>query len=405
MLWILGEPEFEPLRQSVPRSGIRLAETVHRLLAGATDPPRRTPPGPMPASRGCHALIEQTIAHHVPVPGEIRAFSKCRNERLRLPAFLDHYRHLGVDRFFIVDNDSSDGTTEYLAAQPDVHLFQTTGRFSEARGGTDWLNALLRDFGVGSWCVTVDIDELLVYPGSEQTGLRPLTKFLDRGGYEALSCLLLDLYPAGPLGDCKYRPGDDLVAAAPYFDPAGYVRSQAERCPGVFIRGGMRQRVFYTDFNARGVLAKLYDAVIHRAAPLRREMPWLPLRRRPAPPCLTKVPLVRWDQTSEYLNCNHWVSPKKVAPETGALLHFKFLHDFHDRAVQEVARAEYYDGACEYQRYARWLNRNPALALANDASVRFEATSQLVRLGLMLESDAWRDARRTSDGTVGEAIE
>ena len=44
----------------------------------------------------------------------------CRNERLRLPAFLNHYRSLGVDEFLVIDNDSSDGSTEYLAAQADV---------------------------------------------------------------------------------------------------------------------------------------------------------------------------------------------------------------------------------------------------------------------------------------------
>src|SRR5213593_2484584 len=144
----------------------------------------------------CHVLIEQT-SDPQSVSGKIRAFAKCRNERLRLPAFLRHYRALGVDRFFIVDNGSTDGTMEYLAEQGDVRLFRTAGRFSEARGGTDWLNALLQEFGGDSWCVTVDVDELLVYPGSEGASLRLLTEYLDRNASEALSCLLLDLYPAG----------------------------------------------------------------------------------------------------------------------------------------------------------------------------------------------------------------
>jgi hypothetical protein len=337
-------------------------------------------------------LIEEKIeVRHAPVPGEIRAFSKCRNERLRLPAFLGHYRHLGVTQFFIVDNDSSDGTTEYLAAQPDVHLFRVASRFSEARGGTDWLNALLSEFGVGSWCVTVDIDELLVYPGSERTPLRALTEHLDRGGYEALSCLLLDLYPAGPLHECSYHPGGALLAAAPYFDAGGYERSHAELCPNVLIRGGMRQRIFYPEFNTRGLGPKMLDAILKS--------------RRPSPPCLTKVPLVWWDRTSEYLDCNHWVSRKKVAPDTGVLLHFKFLQDFHERAVQEAARGEYYNGASEYRRYAQRLNRDPALTLANDASTRFEGTRQLVRLGLMQDTNAWATARAVSDPMDRQVVE
>jgi PST family polysaccharide transporter len=389
MLWTLGEPELEPLRASLPGPGLQLVDAVRGMATGT---PRRATRDRIAEAPRSHVLIEQTIGtRHARRPGGIRAFSKCRNERLRLPAFLDHYRHLGVTQFFIVDNDSCDGSTEYLAAQPDVHLFRVTSRFSEARGGTDWLNALLREFGVGSWCVTVDIDELLVYPDSERTPLRALTEYLDQRGYEALSCLLLDLYPAGPLHECSYHPGDALLAAAPYFDAGGYERSQAGLCPNILIRGGMRQRIFYPEFNTRGRVAKMLDALFEL--------------RRPSPPCLTKIPLVRWDRTSEYLNCNHFVSRKKVAPDTGVLLHFKFLHDFHDHAVREAARGEYYNGASEYRRYAQRLNQNPALTLANDASIRFEGTGQLVRLGLMQETDAWAEARSTSEAVNRQVVE
>jgi len=145
-------------------------------------------------------LVKRAVNNHPAAAlGEIRAFATCRNERLRLPAFLKHYRDLGVNRFFVIDNDSSDGTTDYLVGQPDVHLFRTANRYSEAEMGTNWLNALLSEFGVGSWCVTVDIDELLVYPGSENVPLPTLTAYLDDHGYEALSCMLLDLYPARSL--------------------------------------------------------------------------------------------------------------------------------------------------------------------------------------------------------------
>jgi len=349
----------------------------------------------MGPSTHCHVLVDRTTTHRCTVPGEILAFAKCRNERLRLPAFLKHYRGLGVDRFFIVDHDSSDGTTEYLIDQPDVHLFGTANRFSEARGGTAWLNALLSEFGIDRWCLTVDIDELFVYPGSEHASLHALTPYLDRHGYEALACVLLDLYPSGPLRECRYEAGDDLFAAAPCFDAGPYEKSPVHLCPGVLIRGGMRERVFYPEFRARGVGAKIYDAVLdevsHRV-PFLRETPWLRARRRRNPPCLTKVPLIRWDKKSTRIS-NHWVSPKIVAPETGALLHFKFLHDFHDRATQDATRGERYDGASEYQRYARRLREKPDLALSYEGSTRFEGTSQLVHLGLIEDTLAWADAR------------
>ena len=89
----------------------------------------------------------------------------------------------------------------------------------------------------------------------------------------------------------------------------------------------------------------------------------------------------------------HGVSPKKVAPETGVLLHFKFLQDFHAKAVDEAARGEYSEGAAEYRRYAAALDRNPRITFMYEGSARFEGTSQLVRLGLMQDTDAWAVAR------------
>jgi glycosyl transferase family 2 len=350
----------------------------------------------MAPSTHCHVLVDRiTNHHHNAGPSEILVFATCRDERLRLPAFLEHYRGLGVDRFFIVDNDSSDGTPEYLADQPDVRLFGTANRYSEARNGIDWLNALLGEFGVGSWCLTVDIDELLVYPGSERVSLHTLTQYLDHNGFEALACVLLDLYPSGPLKECRYNTGDDLFDAAPYFDAGPYEKSPVDLCPGVLIRGGMRERIFYPEFRSRRPWTRIYDAMCDHVAlrmPRLREMPWIRASRRRRPPCLTKIPLIRWDEKSTYLNI-HWVSPKAVAPETGALLHFKFLHDFHDRARQESARGEHYDGASEYQKYAETLRQNPELTLSYAGSMRFEGPTQLVRLGLMQDTEMWADAR------------
>jgi hypothetical protein len=344
------------------------------------------------ARSSCHVLVELAGRHpsSAATPGEIRVFATCRNERLRLPAFLNHYRSLGIGRFFIIDNDSTDGTTDYLAGQPDVHLFRTADRYSEAAMGTDWLNALLARFGVGWWCVTVDIDELFAYPGSEHASLHSLTKYLDRCGYDALSCLLLDLYPDGPLTQCAYQPGDDLLAAAPYFDIGPYDRSALDQCPGVLIKGGMRERVFHPDFRTRSLAARIYDALYYRVL---RHVAWLGARPPHRPPLLTKVPLVRWDEKSRYLQGNHAVSRKIVAPDTGVLLHFKFLHDFHARAVQEATRGEHYDGASEYRRYAERLNQNPDMTFMYAGSTRYERTAQLVRLGLMRETQAWTDAR------------
>ena len=51
--------------------------------------------------------------------GDVLCFVTLRNERVRLKYFLDYYRDRGVAHFFVVDNDSTDGGREMLAAEPD----------------------------------------------------------------------------------------------------------------------------------------------------------------------------------------------------------------------------------------------------------------------------------------------
>lgn len=59
-----------------------------------------------------------------------------RNEYDLLASFLEDYRYLGVVRFVIVDNDSSDGSCELLLQQPDVDVYHAAGSYErqEASG-------------------------------------------------------------------------------------------------------------------------------------------------------------------------------------------------------------------------------------------------------------------------------
>jgi hypothetical protein len=81
---------------------------------------------------------------------DILCFSTLRNERPRLSYFLKYYRDRGVSHFFFVDNDSDDGSREYLAAQPDCSVWTTPESYKRARFGIDWMNRLLRLHGTGT---------------------------------------------------------------------------------------------------------------------------------------------------------------------------------------------------------------------------------------------------------------
>merc|ERR1712173_521262 len=96
------------------------------------------------------------------------------DQNVRLPHFLDYYRRMGVGHFLMVDNGSNDGGAEYLAAQEDVSLWRSDASYKRARFGVDRLNWLARRHGHGHWCLTVDPDELLVYPFCDTRPLKAL---------------------------------------------------------------------------------------------------------------------------------------------------------------------------------------------------------------------------------------
>ena len=112
-------------------------------------------------------------------PGDVLAFTTPRNEKIRLEYFLKYYRRLGIDHFVMVDNASDDGSREYLADQPDVSLWSSTASYKRSRFGMDWLNALMRQYAHGHWCVVVDPDEFLIYPFCDTRPIPALTDWLD----------------------------------------------------------------------------------------------------------------------------------------------------------------------------------------------------------------------------------
>lgn len=100
--------------------------------------------------------------HHVPsTKGEVRAFACIKNEIMRLPFLLDYHRKLGVDRFFFIDNGSTDGTVEFLQGERDCHCFHSDGNFfADNVEPPRWTNALRNVFGDGYWSLSLDADEM-----------------------------------------------------------------------------------------------------------------------------------------------------------------------------------------------------------------------------------------------------
>lgn len=283
---------------------------------------------------------------------KIILFACLRNEITFLPWFLEYYRSIGVDRFVFIDNNSDDGSREYLLEQPDAMVYATDDNFFAAHSGMRWINELMTRHGRGNWCVFVDLDEELVVPGIENGGLRPVLDRMTERGEKCLAAFMLDTYPRAVADMGQYRPGMRPRDLTPLFDKEHYVSGNPEPSYRQ-VRGGMRTRVFG--------LAEV----------------------------LEKTPIVRGGQGALYTG-NHTTLPLPVASVSGVLLHHKMLRDGQTfEAIDEPgksSRIKDRNPACQrrYLRYRDVLQQLGAEGLVDaEHSVSYESSDQLVGLGLM----------------------
>jgi hypothetical protein len=329
---------------------------------------------------------------------EVRLFAVMRDEMLRLPYFLNYYRQLGVSRFFVIDNGSEDGLREYLLEQPDCHLFFTKGSYANSGAGVRWLNSLLDLYGESHWIILADADELLVYPRSEEADLPHFCGWLDRSGYKVVYALLLDMYSALPIREVDYQQGEDFRTACPYHDGNYFAvrRYGFPAFPPFEHIGGPRLRLCFNEQNTPAVWPRLRVKLARRALAAAHRAGLLTQHQAPTVATQAfKLPLTKWQKGNAF-RTSHRLNPVKLAPVTGALLHFKYFQDFNKRIGDALRHGEHYAGSAEYRRYAELLKRNPNLSLADAGSVPYNSSQELIDRGLMRTDGGWMSEQFTA---------
>jgi glycosyltransferase involved in cell wall biosynthesis len=97
---------------------------------------------------------------------KIHLYSLCWNEADILDFFFRHYDPW-VDRYFIFDDGSTDGSIDILKAHPKVDWRKWKRSYPDSYliSQTDWLNTAWKESrGIADWVVIVDIDEHLLTP-------------------------------------------------------------------------------------------------------------------------------------------------------------------------------------------------------------------------------------------------
>lgn len=288
---------------------------------------------------------------------DILLFSTMKNEGHRLEYFLDYYRKLGVNHFFIVDNGSTDNTSAFLLSQPDVSFYYTEDSYKDSNFGMHWLNYLLFKYGCGHWCFTCDPDEFFVYPHMETRDLRDLTQYMESIEQDSFFTLMLDMYSDKAVADTFYEQGSDPLTICQYFDGHGYSKEYNHNYRNLFVQGGVRRRVFSKEKPGHA-------------------------------PALNKVPLVKWKWNYAYISSMHMMLPRRLnrciddRMVTGALLHFKFISQLDEKVKQEMVAKQHYNDSAEYKQYGAVIDKKDILYNQN-VSVAFKDWRDLAKRGLI----------------------
>ena len=289
--------------------------------------------------------------------GEVGLICVLRNEAARLPLFFEHYKKLGVDRFFMVDNASSDGSAELLIAEPLADVFHAESSFYESYFGLHWYNGIAHAYCRDNWILMADADELLVFDGMEAHDIKDFGRWLERRGTDRVYAPMIDLYTSGAIGS-RRRTIAEVVANDSWFDTKGY---RVERYPsGWILVGGPRERLFNTE-------------------------------ERQQPHWISKYPFFRMtDETVLFDNHFVWPWDREYRGPEAAFLHLKILDDFMERCAINEQENEHAYNSNAYRIINRRIEELSALVAVDADSRRYEGPSSLIRNGLLLPID-WND--------------
>jgi hypothetical protein len=273
-----------------------------------------------------------------------------KNAEQYLRSLLLHYRGLGVSRFAFVDDRSIDQSRTLLLEQDDVDLYESDVDFRGSAGGLLWRDKLVDIYGRNRWYVSIDADEYLVFPGSEDRSLQEFIKDLERHGLKRSLAVMLDMYPDGPLGnvDPAASPESLPTVISPLHDRTGYRLANEKFCTA--IRGGPRHRLFGVDMR------------------------------------LSKFPVIFADaQTSFASGSHHGPLPiwRNFSSVHAVLLHFKFPAGAVE-AFRAIAESGTHFGGSEYYRaIVEHANFGDETDFRYEGSGRYKNSEELAASGFI----------------------
>ncbi len=274
---------------------------------------------------------------------EIIAICVVKNDIVKIKQFICHHRTIGVDKFVILDNMSTDGSVDWLKEQDDVVLLQTSIPYSTNRR-EGWINRIIAHYGDNRWYLVADSDELLVYNGCEQHNLHEVVNHFKNQKIYRIRALMVDMYAQSEY----YVNGsiEDCFKQCVFMDSNSYYYSERNHLK--LICGGPRERVFH-------------------------QSPWL-----------TKYPLFYF--RSKDIECkSHFFFPLKDNLKSKCnlvLKHYKFQPGELEKIKNIVESGNYYNGSTQYKNYLRVLEESDRIDFICDNTVEYSSSDSLNLIGI-----------------------
>ena len=251
------------------------------------------------------------------LPNDIILICVEKNDLIKLKKFIKHHRNIGINKFIILDNNSTDGSFEWLLKQKDVILLKTKDKYSSINR-VAWINRIIAHYGDNRWYIVLDSDELLIYNDCENKKIQDVIKYCKKNNIIRARSLMIDMYAKKEY----YNNGniENYYNECIYFDTNTYYQKQREDF--INISGGMRERIF--------------NMV----------------------PCLTKYPLFYFRKND--IHCSsHFLYPYKENFSSCilTLLHYKFLPGEIEKYRKIVKEENYYKGSWAYKKYLNIMEK------------------------------------------------
>lgn len=269
-----------------------------------------------------------------------------KNERGRISSWLEYYRKIGVKTFAIFDDNSDDGTREYLLKQPDVEVFVGTHDYTTI-DKIVWANMIIAICGYDKWYLVVDSDELFTYKNMENIKIDKYVKTLKSNHVLIEPSMMLDMYSDSNI--FSVSSNDNYEKKCCYFDNLGYYIKKTSEAN--YIVGGVRKRIFdNTKFQCLPVLSK-------------KSLMFM-----------TKNTFVYTAHTIYPFKYNYLCNFNSV------LRHYKFLKEDYKNYVERVAKNNFYNASSEYKAYLDLYHKNTLINLKNSKSLKWKDSNSINKI-------------------------